>query len=97
MCEAHSHRMRYCGFHTACFMIMIFQFFADWKLDKHPRRPPPTPMCRHQPSSSMTMDSFLSTERCTIDWRDEKQTWSFQRDYVSFPSLEPQDTDHGHP
>ncbi|ORX61904.1 hypothetical protein DM01DRAFT_1331378 [Hesseltinella vesiculosa] len=72
---------------------MIFQFLAEWKLERTslPKRPPPTPL--HEPrSSSITVDSILSFEH--MDWKLDKNTWSFQKDYVSFPRLDTDDDDH---
>jgi hypothetical protein len=34
-----------------------------------------------------SIESFPNSDN--IDWHNGKQTWSFEQDYVSFPSLEP--------
>ncbi|KAI8341357.1 hypothetical protein BC941DRAFT_416615 [Chlamydoabsidia padenii] len=67
---------------------MLLQFLSDWKIDRQPnnkRRP-----CQPSTRRSSSMTSIESFQHCdNIDWHNRKQTWSFEQDYVSFPSLEP--------
>ncbi|SAL97943.1 hypothetical protein [Absidia glauca] len=58
--------------------MMLFQFFSDRKHDR-----PQTPVPTRRPSFAL---SFASSND-HIDWR--KEIWSFEKDYVSFPSLDP--------
>ncbi|ORY99543.1 hypothetical protein BCR42DRAFT_430164 [Absidia repens] len=64
---------------------MLFQFLSDWKRQPNTKRRPG--QSNPQRSSSMTsIESFPNSD--SINWHDCKQTWSFEADYESFPSLE---------
>lgn len=65
--------------------MMLFQFFSDRKLDQ-PQTPAPA-----RPSSSLS----CASSNDQIDWR--KEIWSFEKDYVSFPSLDPPEQDDSLP
>ncbi|ORZ21265.1 hypothetical protein BCR42DRAFT_407198 [Absidia repens] len=71
---------------------MLLQFLSDWKID---RRPSNKHQANHR-SKTNRPSSIISTETLpnsdSIDWHDCKQTWSFKTDYVSFPSLEYDDS-----
>ncbi|CAO3629567.1 unnamed protein product [Cunninghamella blakesleeana] len=41
-------------------------------------------------SKISAIETFPSCDN--INWHDDKKTWSFQKDYVSFPSLELDDS-----
>ncbi|OAD70905.1 hypothetical protein PHYBLDRAFT_182356 [Phycomyces blakesleeanus NRRL 1555(-)] len=50
--------------------------------------------CRQQPKHKEGPDSVPHSSSSSVhsiasstDWRDNKETWSFKEDYVSFPSL----------
>lgn len=72
---------------------MLLQFLSDWKMD---RRPSNKHQANHQfennrPASITSTETFPSCD--SINWHDCKQTWSFKTDYVSFPSLEYNDSE----
>ncbi|KAI8343978.1 hypothetical protein BC941DRAFT_407445 [Chlamydoabsidia padenii] len=61
--------------------MMLFQLFSDWKLDR--------PQSHTQPEPRRNSIHSTSSNDHIIDWHDRKATWSFEKDYVSFPSLDP--------